>query len=90
LPGALAIAYDGTGHPLGVGIADLDFFPKKRRLRRPLPDRRFARGVYYVRSYALSANTVWSSNWPDGGRPGGRRLGRSFALLNGDSLSQLD
>ncbi|HPN36184.1 MAG TPA: FlgD immunoglobulin-like domain containing protein [bacterium] len=92
LPGALAIAYDATGHPLGVGVADIEFLSRESTLaqgRYRIGGLRA--GVYYVRSFALSANIGMVSQLV-GMAEGlmGDGLDDPFALLSGDSLGQLD
>ncbi len=92
LPGALAIAYDATGHPLGVGIADIEYLSQEAAAaqgRYRIGNLRA--GVYYVRSYALSANigmVTQLAGMAEGLTDGG--LDDPFALLSGDALSQLD
>ncbi|NLP11324.1 hypothetical protein GX408_13090 [bacterium] len=92
LPGALAIAYDATGHPLGVGIADVEFLSHEAATaqgRYRIGNLRA--GVYYVRSYALSANVGMVNQlagMAQGLTEGG--LEDPFALFSGDSLGQLD
>lgn len=92
LPGALAIAYDATGHPLGVGIVDIELLSQEASAaqgRYRIGGLRA--GVYYVRSYALSANigmVKQLAGMAEGLTDGG--LDDPFALLNGDALGQLD
>jgi hypothetical protein len=76
---ALAIAFDATGHPVGIGLADADLSEWN-----PQPNGKYVipglrKGTYYVRTFALTANVPVVKQLAD----------MASGLLNGGSLDPM-
>ncbi len=90
---ALAIAYDLTGHPVGVGMADADVYNTTPSGSDGLYQiKGLRKGDYYVRTVALSANLSVVENLIAMATDmlAGGALDNPLALLNGDIFSQLN
>lgn len=90
---ALAIAYDPTGHPVGVGMADADVYRTEATSSDGLYQiKGLRKGNYYVRTFSLSANlsVVEGLIASLGGLLTDGALDNPMALLNGDFFSQLN
>jgi len=93
LSAALAIAYDLTGHPVGIGLTDAELLQadmSSAQGRYQIVGLR--QGDYYVRSYNLSANVgmIQGILVLAGGLIGGGAALDPLALLTGDLLGNLN